>query len=158
MAVVRTYGEPRLFVTFTRNPSWPEIVGYMLPKQHARMRPDVAARVFRIKLAGRTKDICASGVFGRTVARSYFIEFRKRGLPNAHILCILAGGDSPRTTGDYDIIVSAVIPGPGKEHVPWHAVATTMTHGQCGAINPKSPAGKEENAQRGTPNASEGIQ
>ena len=86
MAVVRTYGKPRIGITFTCDPSWPEIRESALPNHHAIMRSDVAARVFRIKLEYLANDIYAPGVFGRAVARLCVIEFRKRGLPHAHIL------------------------------------------------------------------------
>ena len=139
MAVVRQFGKPHLFITFTCNPAWPEVRGAMLANQHASMRPDVTARVFRIKLDALMKDIYEAGVFGRTVARLYVIEFQKRGLPHAHILCIIADEDAPKTTEDYDSIVSAVIPDQDREPALWHTVTTSMMHGPCGAINPKSP-------------------
>ena len=78
MAAVRTYGRPHLFITFTRSPEWPEIREPMPPKQHAGMRPDFAARVFRIKLAAIAKNIYAAGGFGRKVARLCVVEFQKR--------------------------------------------------------------------------------
>ena len=113
MAVARTYGKPRLCITFACNPAWPEIKESMLPEQNARMRPDVTARVFRIKIEDLAKDIYANGVFGRTAARLYVIGFQKRGSPHGHILCILADEDAPKSTDDYDRIVSAVIPDHG---------------------------------------------
>ncbi len=50
MAIVREYGKPDLFVTFTCNPNWPEIVEELIPGQKAEDRPDIAARVFKMKL------------------------------------------------------------------------------------------------------------
>ena len=50
MAIVRVKGKPDLFVTFTCNPKWLEIVRELLPGQQAEDRPDIAARVFKIKL------------------------------------------------------------------------------------------------------------
>ena len=107
----------------------------MIPKQHATIRPEVTALVIRIKLGDRANDIYAVGFFGRAVARLYFIEFQKRGIPHAQIICTIEDEDAPKTTDDYDIIVSAVISEQYKEHALWHTVKTSMTHGPCGAIN-----------------------
>ena len=38
MAIVRTYGRPDLFVTFTCNPTWREITENLLPNQSYDMR------------------------------------------------------------------------------------------------------------------------
>ncbi|GBP26994.1 hypothetical protein EVAR_95780_1 [Eumeta japonica] len=42
---VRTHGRPDLFVIFTCNPAWPEIVNELMPGQSAIHRHDVVARV-----------------------------------------------------------------------------------------------------------------
>ncbi len=49
MAVVRHYGKPDLFITFTCNPSWPEIVNELRPGETANDRPYLLARVFQMK-------------------------------------------------------------------------------------------------------------
>ena len=58
-----------------------------------------------------------------------WLSFRNEWLPHAHIICILADADDPMTTDDYDIIVSAVIPGQDREHALWHTVTTSMMRG-----------------------------
>jgi len=50
MSIVRTYGKPDLFITFTCNPAWPEIQAELLPHQKPNDRPDLIARVFKQKL------------------------------------------------------------------------------------------------------------
>ena len=50
MAIVRKYGKPDFFVTFTCNPTWPEIVENLMPGQTAQDRPDLVARVFNLKV------------------------------------------------------------------------------------------------------------
>jgi hypothetical protein len=50
MALVRWFGKPELFITFTCNPKWPEIVQKLQPGQCATDRPDVVNRVFYLKL------------------------------------------------------------------------------------------------------------
>ena len=49
MAIVRYFGKPTLFITFTANPSWKEIQDELLPHQAATDRPDLIARVFHLK-------------------------------------------------------------------------------------------------------------
>ena len=49
MAIVRHFGRPTIFITFTTNPKWKEIVDELLPGQTAVDRPDLVARVFHLK-------------------------------------------------------------------------------------------------------------
>ena len=51
MAIYRTIGFPDLFITFTCNPSWPEIQQQLsrLPGQRTDDRPYIVARVFHIR-------------------------------------------------------------------------------------------------------------
>ena len=48
-----------------------------------------------MKLRELLTDICKNHVLGSPLAHVYTIEFQKRGLPNAHILIILAEHDNP---------------------------------------------------------------
>ena len=50
MSVVLKLGKPDLFVTFTCNPNWPEITRELLKNQIPSDRPDLIARVFKMKL------------------------------------------------------------------------------------------------------------
>jgi hypothetical protein len=54
MAVVARLGKPDLFITFTCNPQWPDITSELEPGQTATDRPDLVARVFRLKV----KAVC----------------------------------------------------------------------------------------------------
>ncbi|CAM6125447.1 unnamed protein product [Calypogeia fissa] len=74
MAIVRTYGKPDIFTTFTCNPDWPEIRAKCLPCQNPSDRDDIIARVFKLKLKELLADI-KSGVLGKPVASIYVIEF-----------------------------------------------------------------------------------
>ena len=93
MAVVRQYGKPDLFITFTCNPKWEEITKHLKQHQTAADRPDIVARVFQIKLQELLKDIVKGKIFGTVTAIMHVIEFQKRGLPHAHILLILESAD-----------------------------------------------------------------
>jgi hypothetical protein len=49
MALVRHLGRPDFFITMTANPAWPEISEALFPGQQPHRRPDLIARVFKIK-------------------------------------------------------------------------------------------------------------
>ncbi|KAK1380229.1 hypothetical protein POM88_026973 [Heracleum sosnowskyi] len=61
--------------------------------QDASVRPDLIARVFKIKLDAMMSDLTKENVLGRVLAVVYTIEFQKHGLPHAHIVLWLAEGD-----------------------------------------------------------------
>jgi Helitron helicase-like domain at N-terminus len=71
MAIVSKFGPPDLFVTFTCNPAWPEIVDNLQPGEQSSDRPDLVARVFKLKLAEMMKDLTVVGVLGVAVAYVY---------------------------------------------------------------------------------------
>lgn len=105
MSIVRAYGKPDLFITFTCNPKWPEINNELLKGQEPNDRPDLIARVFKIKLKELLDDLLKNKIFGHAIAHVYVVEFQKRGLPHAHILLILDKNDKPKTVEDFDRIV-----------------------------------------------------
>ena len=107
MTAVLRHGAPSLFVTFTANPKWPDIVDSM-KDQAPNERPDVIARVFKMKLNELLDDLKTK--LGHQVCRIYVVEFQKRGLPHAHIVVILKEGDRPMTPADIDSLSSAEIP------------------------------------------------
>ena len=139
MAIVRRYGKPDLFITFTCNPKWPEILDSLLSNQTPVDRPDLTTRVFHQKLQLLLHDITQKHVFGVPLAFIYVIEFQKRGLPHCHILLILQHTSKPASPDDYDAYVSAEIPdvniSPGLHSI----VVQHMIHGPCGLANPNSP-------------------
>jgi hypothetical protein len=137
MAIVRKFGTPDLFITFTCNPQWREIQESLFQNQMATDRPDLIARVFKMKLSELMKDITIRNIFGKCVAYIYVIEFQKRGLPHAHILLILHPNDRVTTTAHIDAIVTAEIPAEG--HPLRNLVIQHMIHGPCGDLNPTSP-------------------
>lgn len=72
--MVRKFGKPDLFITFTCNPTWPEITDNLLPNQTASDRPDLVDRVFKLKLEALLKDIVVYGVLGEVpVAAEGFV-------------------------------------------------------------------------------------
>ena len=79
MAMVRELGKPDLFITFTCNSKWKEIVENLLPNQNPNDRPDLIARVFHQKLKEFINDIVKKSILGRIIGYCYTIEFQKRG-------------------------------------------------------------------------------
>ena len=79
----------------------------------------------------------------------YVIEYQKRGLPQAHILLMLANQDRLRNSSDIDKLISAEIPPPApfftEEDKQRQAeklqsiVLRCMIHGPCGPLNRRSP-------------------
>ena len=63
MSIVRKFGKPDLFITFTCNPQWEEITSALLLDQKASDRPDLIVRVFRLKLKELLSDLIKRQVF-----------------------------------------------------------------------------------------------
>ncbi|SGY56310.1 BQ5605_C006g04125 [Microbotryum silenes-dioicae] len=135
MAIVRVFGAPDIFIMMTCNPAWSEIINALLPGQTASDRPDIVTRVFHGKLKALLADVLgvgrAPGVFGKVIAYVYVVEFRKRGLPHAHILLIMDPEDKPKTNDDYDKIVTAEIPDRNKFPALFETITNSMLHRKC---------------------------
>ncbi|KAK1394686.1 hypothetical protein POM88_013742 [Heracleum sosnowskyi] len=141
IAVCKEYGHPDIFITFTCNPKWVEIQRAVAAagSQDASVRPDLVARVFKIKLDAMMADLTKQNVLGRVLAVVYTIEFQKRGLPHAHIVLWMAEGDKLMSTDDIDTIISAELPDKEIDAVGYEAVSQFMMHDPCGEANPKCP-------------------
>jgi len=74
MSYVRLYGHPDLFITVTTNPNWPEIRDSLLPGQNPFDRPDIIARVFRLKVLKLVEMLTRDMVFGKVQAWLHSIE------------------------------------------------------------------------------------
>ncbi|UYV65733.1 hypothetical protein LAZ67_3005268 [Cordylochernes scorpioides] len=139
MAIVRKFGRPDLFVTFTCNPRWTDIVENLLPNQNPSDRPDLVARVFNLKLQQLLHEIVSQHVLGVVIARVHVVEFQKRGLPHAHMLFMLREEDKPRDRDAIDMLVCAEIPSPTMQVQLYDMVRKHMIHGPCGNFNLHSP-------------------
>ena len=141
LAIVREFGKPDYFITFTANPAWPEIAQNLAQGEHAVNRPELVARVFHLKLKAMLKELVDESVLGKVAAHCWTIEFQKRGLPHAHILLIMRSEDKPRTKDDVDRVVSAELP---DDNDPQQAelyalVSSLMVHGPCGLLAANKP-------------------
>ncbi|XP_021959696.1 uncharacterized protein LOC110855595 [Folsomia candida] len=140
MTIVRKFGKPEdLFVTMTCNPKWDEIVQNLRTGERAENRPDLVARVFKLKLKELLDDLIEKQVFGTVLAKVHVIEFQKRGLPHAHILIILKLEDKPRTATLIDKIVKAEIPNKDTHPRLFEVVTKNMIHGPCNKPGSRSP-------------------
>lgn len=69
MAICKHFGFPYLFITFTCNPKWLEITRYFKERRlNTEDRPDIVARIFKIKLKSLMKDLTEKHMLGKTVA------------------------------------------------------------------------------------------
>ena len=140
MAFVRKYGKPDLFVTFTCNPTWPEIVTNLLPGQTPSDRPDLVSSVFYLKMKSLIADLMTGRIFGEPVGFVSVVEFQKRGLPHMHLLLTLAQTAKPHSSGDIDQFVMAELPPNDVANAELRRlVLKHMVHGPCGELNDSSP-------------------
>jgi hypothetical protein len=139
LAMARFFRKIDLFITVTCNPQWFEIQRELFEGQQASDRPDLVARVFALKKKAIIESIYKNGVFGRTVAYVYTIEFQKRGLPHMHLLVFLDHAFKLLTPDDIDTAICAKWPDPVTEPLLFQTVMKCMVHGPCGALNPNSP-------------------
>ena len=110
MAIVRHFGKPSLFITFTANPRWIEIERELLPGQYATDRPDLVSRVFDLKVKELLKDIKVRKIFGSYRGLVRTVEYQKRGLPHLHLLLFLDPSLCINTKEQIDQVISAEIP------------------------------------------------
>ena len=137
MALVRHFGKPSLFITFTANPNWAEIQDELLPYQTAADRPDLVARVFNLKLRDLLDQIKHKHVFGPWRGWVWTIEYQKRGLPHLHLLLFLETDAQFLTAANIDRFISAEIP--TQDDIIGRKLRTiiqnTMVHTQCAGGN-----------------------
>jgi hypothetical protein len=77
MSVVREFGKPDEFITFTRNPKWDGITVHLKPNQTAADRPDLVARVFIRILNTLIDDLNSGKAFGPNFAHINVVENSK---------------------------------------------------------------------------------
>jgi len=133
MAICRKYGRPDIFLTYTCNPSSPDIIEACKPSPPAE-RPDIVARVFQLQVEELMNDLVKREVLGKVVAFTRVIEFQKRGLPHVHLLLILADDSKPRDAATIDKIVQAEIPDPELYPRLYALVTRVMIHRPCGEM------------------------
>ena len=127
MAIVRKFGKPCLFITFTANPNWPEIKEELGRQPHTS-RPDICDRVFFAKFKELMDDLVKKQVLGATDAHVAMIEFQKRGLAHAHILLFMKNQDKVTTAESVDQLIWAELPDPDIHPELFELVLEFMIH------------------------------
>jgi hypothetical protein len=74
MSYVTKFGHPDLFITFTCNPKWDEIVGILILQQNYSDRHDLIARVFNGKITLLISFLHKYQIFGVVTAYKEFPE------------------------------------------------------------------------------------
>ena len=148
MTIVRHMGKPDYFITITTNPHWPEIVEALHDGEQPQDRPDLCARVFKLKLTALMQDLLKKHILGKVQAYVYTIEWKKRGLTHCHILLIMANEYKPRTPEIIDSAVSAELPDKDTNPQLFQIVTKHMIHEPCGQINPNAPCMEHKGAQK----------
>lgn len=136
MAYVRLHSRPDLFITFTCNPNWPEIVNLRFEGQRSNVRHDLIARVFHEKQTKLLAVLTKHNLFGPTRCFVSAIEWQKRGLPHSHTLIWLERRLRP---DDIDRVISAERPDQAVDPVLHKIITENMIHGPCGVLNTLSP-------------------
>ncbi|XP_039776587.1 uncharacterized protein LOC120644102 [Panicum virgatum] len=149
IGICRKYGCPDLFVTFTSNAAWPEIVEALPPGLHPSDRLEIVDWVFKMKLNILMDDIKKKKFFGPINAVVYIIEFKKHGLPHAHIIIWLAK-EGPWDAAMMYTFISAQLPDPTIEPIGYDGVSAFMVHGPCGLSAHIHHVCLKENAQNFT--------
>jgi hypothetical protein len=86
---VNKLGAASYFVTMTTNPRCKEILDCLGENETAQDRPDIVARVFKMKYDALLDDMVKKNVLGRCIGYLAVTEFQKRGLPHGHVLVIV---------------------------------------------------------------------
>jgi hypothetical protein len=87
MTIVNKTGNNGLdaFITITANPQWEEVISSLPRNEHGTLlqqpidRPDIVARVFKLKLDALLEDLFEKKIFGEVAGYAWTIEYQKRG-------------------------------------------------------------------------------
>jgi hypothetical protein len=88
LTIAANCGKPTFFITMTCNSEWPEISSRLRAGQNFSDIPSDVVRVFKQKLCFLEQAL--KSMFpnaGRIRYLIHCVEFQKRGLPHAHIVC-----------------------------------------------------------------------
>lgn len=140
MAITRVYGKPDFFITFTANPSWPEIQRELKPGRKPVDRPDIVCRVFHIKTHAFFEEL-EGNCFGPFKACVWTVEYQKRGLPHVHyLLWTHHDGISFQDPRYIDDLILTELPSPEIDPTKelTATVRSCLMHNRCGPDKPRA--------------------
>jgi hypothetical protein len=149
IALARYYHGFDLFITFTCNLSWPEIIASLLPGQVTADRPDLSTRVFNMYKSAHLDDLTKLHILGPLLGYVYTIEFQKRGLPHMHLLLTLSLDLRPNIPEEVDTLICATWPDPISEPRLFAIVKKNMVHSLCGQWKTNTPCMKDGHCSKG---------
>ena len=138
MAIVRHFHKPDLFITFTANPHWPELVA-ALDGAQAQDRPEIVARIFNCKREDLMDTLTTC--FGNAIANVWTLEFQIRGLPYVYILLFLDRETDFTDPDTIDQYIRAELLTPEEDPLGRinEVVKSCMVYGPCGLQFPNAP-------------------
>ncbi|XP_052625048.1 uncharacterized protein LOC111889939 [Lactuca sativa] len=153
LAICKVHGKPQYFITFTCNVKWPEYRRYMdaIGQRDIQNRPDIIARIFKIKVHVFINFLKEDKTFGDISAYLYTIEFQKRGLPHCHTLLWVTSPYTIQEGADIDKYITAELPDPILEPTLYRTVTTCMLHGPCGSLNISAPCMVDDRCKKRFP-------
>lgn len=108
IALARYYHGFDLFITFTTNTSWPEIINFLLPFQMAIDHPNLIVHIFNMYKKLLINDFIKDNIFGNALGYVYTIEFQKCGLPHMHLFLSLTPHSHFTTVKEVDTIIKVM--------------------------------------------------
>ena len=76
MAICKVIGYPELFITFTCNPKWLEVVCFIESRGlRPEDRPDIMSCIFKMKLDELMRDLKTKNVFGKSIGGNFIFKF-----------------------------------------------------------------------------------
>ncbi|GFU59942.1 ATP-dependent DNA helicase [Trichonephila clavipes] len=96
MTYVRHFGRPDLFITFTCNPKWSEIVDLLNQSQKSHDRHDIIARVFRVKVKHMMRLLTKGCIFGNRETQTGedgYPQYRRRYPEDGGIVTQIKGNN-----------------------------------------------------------------
>ena len=91
MVICRHYKNPDLFITFTYNSKWYEITRTLaiITEQKTKDRPNIVARVFKMKLDHILSNIKSEAIFKKIIIDLFIVEFQKQDLPHCYFFILV---------------------------------------------------------------------
>ena len=105
--LVTAFDKPTFFITMTFNTKWPEVLEHLLEGQDAKDRPDLCARIFKLKMQAVKEKI--KEMWGEQMYSIGVIEYQKRGYPHCHFVLKMKFNE-PKTAAEINHFVQAHAP------------------------------------------------